>query len=200
MSPNAAEKKHGFTCGSQRGLTVGPCAEPILIVARRARVATNQEKTVVSIRKAVTGAALVGSTLVGGAIGASLIGSANAQTTTTAQAPATSDSNSNNHQADPPADAPRGPHQANGITEQELTGDTKTKAEGAAKAAVPDATVRRSETDAEGAAYEVHMSKSDGTCVTVKEDKDFKVTGIETGGPGGPGHPGRPPQASNTAA
>jgi hypothetical protein len=161
---------------------------------------------VVSIRKAMTGAALVGSTLVGGAIGATLIGSASAQTTTT-QAPATSDSNSSTAPADnaPPAGAPRGPHQANGITEQELTGDAKTKAEAAAKAAVPDATVRRSETDAEGAAYEVHMQKSDGSCVTVKLDKDFKVTGVETGGPGGPGgpggrHGGQPPAAANNTA
>ncbi|HZN12719.1 MAG TPA: hypothetical protein VFB78_00490 [Acidimicrobiales bacterium] len=134
----------------------------------------------ISIRKAVTGAALVGSTLVGGALGASLIGGgASAQTaTTTPAAPAA-----------PSRDPSQGGHVgANGTKEELLTGDAKTKAEAAAKAAVPDATVQRSETDAEGAAYEVHMQKSDGTCVTVKLDKDFKVTGTETGGPGGPGH------------
>jgi len=155
---------------------------------------------VVSIRKAVTGAALVGSTLVGGAIGASLIGSASAQTSTT-QAPAT------NNGGTPPAGQPafdpsKGGHQANGITETVLTGSDAEKATAAALAAVPGGTVQRVETDAEGAAYEAHMLKSDGTPVTVKMDKDFKVTGTETGGPGGPGHGrgGQPPaQASNTS-
>lgn len=131
----------------------------------------------VSMRKAITGAALVGTTLVGGAIGASLMGSASAQTSTTTQ-------------TQPAFDPSKGGHQANGITETLLTGDAKTKAEAAATAAVPDATVQRSETDAEGAAYEVHMQKADGSCVTVKEDKDFKVAGVENG-PAGHG-PGRP--------
>ena len=150
----------------------------------------------IPIRKAVAGAALVGTTLVGGAIGASLIGSASAQTSTTTQSPQPTPAQGAPAPGNQP---PPGPHQANGITEQPLTGDTKTKAEAAAKAAVSDATVMRSETDAEGAAYEVHMQKSDGSCVTVKEDKDFKVTGIENGpqghGAGGPGRPapGGPP-------
>jgi hypothetical protein len=156
---------------------------------------------VISIRKAVAGAALVGTTLVGGAIGASLIGSAGAQTSTTTQNPQPTPSQ--NAPAPPPDGQPsRGPHQANGVTEQPLTGDTKTKAEAAAKAAVPDATVMRSETDAEGAAYEVHMQKSDGSCVTVKEDKDFKVTSVENGPMGhggGPGRPGGPPPTTPAA-
>jgi hypothetical protein len=68
-----------------------------------------------------------------------------------------------------------------------------------AKAAVPGGTVYRVETDAGDAAYEAHMTKADGTEVTVKFDKNLKVTGVETrmgkgdpntGGPGGPGGPG----------
>jgi hypothetical protein len=51
----------------------------------------------------------------------------------------------------------------------------------AAKAAVPDATIDRVETDAEGAAYEAHMTKSDGSHVTVKVNEDFSVAGIEDG-------------------
>ena len=41
---------------------------------------------------------------------------------------------------------------------------------------VSGATAQRVETDAEGAAYEVHMTKADGGVVTVKLDSSFKVT------------------------
>ena len=68
------------------------------------------------------------------------------------------------------------------------------KAQAAAEEAVPDATAQRIETDAEGAAYEVHMTRSDGSIVTVKLDSNFAVTATETdegrGGCGG-GHGGR---------
>lgn len=62
-----------------------------------------------------------------------------------------------------------------------LTGTNAEKARTAALAAVPGATVDRVETDADGAVYEAHMTKADGTKVTVKFDKDFKVTGVEDG-------------------
>ena len=75
----------------------------------------------------------------------------------------------------------KGGHQANGITEQLLTGDTAARVEAAAKAAHPGATVVRVETDAEGAAYEAHIRKADGTSATVKLDASFNVTGTETG-------------------
>jgi len=136
------------------------------------------------LRKAVIGTVLVGSTVLGGAVGATLVGSAGAaETTTSSTAPAASSS------APAPAGQPpqgahdpsQGGHQANGITETLLTGDAKTKAEAAATAAVPDGTIERSETDAEGAAYEVHMTKSDGSEVTVKLDSSFNVTGTEQG-------------------
>lgn len=55
--------------------------------------------------------------------------------------------------------------------------------------------VYRVETDADGAAYEAHVKKSDGTLVTVKFDKDGNITGVEDGmGAGGPpgGMRGRP--------
>ena len=54
-----------------------------------------------------------------------------------------------------------------------LTGGELTKATAAAEAAVPGATAQRAETDAEGAAYEVHMTKADGSVVTVKLDASF---------------------------
>lgn len=154
------------------------------------------------VRKVAVGAALVATTLTGGVIGASLIGTSNAQTTSTT-APSSS-----TPAPGPPGrpnggnfDPSKGGHMNNGITETLLTGDDATKAKAAANAAVPNATIERAETDAEGAAYEAHMVKSDGTHVTVKMDKDFKVTGIETGGPGGPGGHGprdQAPQSSTT--
>lgn len=81
-----------------------------------------------------------------------------------------------------PPDPTKGGHVGqNGTKEEVLTGDTLTKAEDAAKAAVSGATVLRAETDAEGAAYEVHMQKSDGSYVTVKLDSGFNVTGTGAG-------------------
>jgi Fe-S cluster assembly iron-binding protein IscA len=69
--------------------------------------------------------------------------------------------------------------------ETELTGDAKTKAEAAAVAANPGTTVERSSTedpgDSSGAAYEVHLTKSDGSEIEVLEDKDFKVISTEAG-------------------
>jgi uncharacterized membrane protein YkoI len=66
-----------------------------------------------------------------------------------------------------------------------------------ALAAVPGGTVYRIETDAGDATYEAHMTKADGSLVTVKFDANLNVTSVETGmgqgdpapaaGQGGPG-------------
>jgi hypothetical protein len=128
------------------------------------------------LRKILVGGAFAGGALLGGAVGASFLGTASAQTTpspsTTAPA-ATAPAAPSQPQA---PDWSKGGHQANGKTETLLTGDALTKATAAAKAAVPGATAQRAETDAEGAAYEVHMTKADGSIVTVKLDSNFKVT------------------------
>ncbi len=123
-------------------------------------------------------AALVAASLTGGALGASFLGTAGAadSTSSTTAAPTATEST--------PAAAPdpsRGGHTANGITEALLTGDVATKVTDAAKAAVPGATVDRVENDAEGATYEAHMTKSDGSRVTVKINADFSVAGVEDG-------------------
>jgi uncharacterized membrane protein YkoI len=67
------------------------------------------------------------------------------------------------------------------VTEVLLAGDTADKVKAAAVAAVPGATVDRAETDAEGSPYEAHMTKADGSHVTVKVDSNFTVTNIENG-------------------
>jgi hypothetical protein len=135
-------------------------------------------------RKALAGGALVACTMTGGAIGAAMVGTAGAQTTPSSTAPSTVPANGQQNTTQPNAapggggqpDWSKGGHQANGKTETLLSGADATKAKSAAEAAVPGATARRAETDAEGAAYEVHMTKSDGSIVTVKLDANFKVT------------------------
>jgi hypothetical protein len=80
-----------------------------------------------------------------------------------------------------PPSAPGGGWGAQRSDETPLTGDALTKVTAAAKARVPDGTVVRVETDADGhAAYEAHMTKADGTLVTVYVDESFSVVGVET--------------------
>lgn len=65
--------------------------------------------------------------------------------------------------------------------ETPLTGDTLAKVKAAALAEVPDATIVRVETDADGnAAYEAHVVKADGTPATVYFDKQFDVVSVES--------------------
>jgi hypothetical protein len=76
---------------------------------------------------------------------------------------------------------------SHGPGETLLTGSTAEQVKAAALAAVPNSTVIRVETDSAGSPYEAHLTKSDGTQVTVKIDANFKVTATESGFGGGPG-------------
>lgn len=127
-------------------------------------------------RKAIIGGALIASTVAGGALGATVVGTAYAQSdpSSTATAPAADDPGSH--------DPTQGGHTRDGVTEELLTGDTAEKVTAAALEAVPGGTVQRVETDAEGDAYEAHMTDADGKDMTVKFDADFKVTATEEGG------------------
>ena len=148
-------------------------------------------------RKIGIGAFLLGS-VVGGAIGVNgLASAASSDTSTTATTVVddtstttdtsdtdTSDTDVTDTDTDATSDTagePAGPHTANGITEEVLTGDTASSVEAAVLAAYPDATIERMETDAEGAAYEAHVTLADGSRATVKLDASFTVTGTETG-------------------
>jgi len=56
-----------------------------------------------------------------------------------------------------------------------LTGDALSKVTAIAKSKVPGGTIVRVETDADGVAtYEAHMTKADGTPVTVYVDSNFR--------------------------
>jgi hypothetical protein len=102
-------------------------------------------------------------------------------------ASAASGSGSPSSATTPPASAgqaPPGPqHPWGGQRSDEtvLTGDAAAKVEAAAKAKVPNGTIVRVETDADGnAKYEAHMAKADGTPVTVYVDEQFDVVSVES--------------------
>jgi len=63
-----------------------------------------------------------------------------------------------------------------------LTGDTAAKVREAALAKVSGGTIDRIETDADGhAAYEAHMTRTDGSRVTVYVNKAFDVVSVQSG-------------------
>jgi hypothetical protein len=92
-------------------------------------------------------------------------GSSTTTTTTTAAPPGASASN------------PWGNQRSD---ETLLTGDALAKVKAIALAKVPGGTVVRVETDADGhAAYEAHMTKADGSPVTVYVDSSFNFVSVE---------------------
>ena len=71
-----------------------------------------------------------------------------------------------------------GDHHNGGPGEPALTGDTLARVKAAVLEAYPSATFDRVETDS-GGVYEAHITKADGTQVTVAFDKSYSVTGEE---------------------
>lgn len=148
------------------------------------------------IGSAALAAAIAGGGLLGALVGTPAVSGAQSATSSTAAAtaPAAPAAPAATAQT-PPAPAngqapPNGPQHdptqgghvgTNGTVETLLTGATADSAKAAALAAVPDGTVQRVENDAEGATYEAHMTKADGSQVTVKLDANFAVSSIETG-------------------
>jgi hypothetical protein len=87
---------------------------------------------------------------------------------------------------------------SHGPGETLLTGTSLQKADAAAKAAVPGATIIRAETDSSGAStYEVHMKKADGSYVTVELNSSFRVIRTISGFGAGPA--GSKPPAAGAA-
>lgn len=123
---------------------------------------------------AATMAVTVG--LVGGGYAiASAAGGSGAATSPTTTAPQAAPHGS------PPGATAQNPWGAQRSDETVLTGEAATKVTQAAQARVSGGTVVRVETDADGNAfYEAHMTRSDGTPVTVYVNKQFEVTGVQT--------------------
>jgi hypothetical protein len=160
-------------------------------------------------KKQILGAAgLVTAGILAGSI-MSVAGAANAATDTTASGTTSSSSSTatttpptfggangapagTNGQA--PADFNPGGAASVRSDETQVTGSDADRLKAAAEARVSGATAFRVETDGDGAAYEVHMKKADGSLVTVKFDSSFNITSVEdgmgAGGPGGHGGPG----------
>jgi hypothetical protein len=145
----------------------------------------------------VTGALVAGASLgaAGIATAATSSGSSGSSGSSSATAPPAG------APGNPPAGAPGNPATVtHGPNETLLTGTNLQKAEAAAKAAVPGATVIRAETDSSGAApYEVHMQKADGSYVTVELNSSFQAVRTITGfgpGPAGSRGSGQAPPAA----
>jgi hypothetical protein len=119
-------------------------------------------------RVAATGAIVLG--LVAGSYGVAAGASGNG-----------SSSDGSTTQSAPAAPDPQNPWEGQRSDETPLTGGTLAKVKAAALAEVPNATIVRVETDADGhAAYEAHVLKVDGTPATVYVDKQFDVVSVET--------------------
>jgi uncharacterized membrane protein YkoI len=120
------------------------------------------------IKNILLGVSLVAALALGGSAVAGAVSSNNAN------------SNSNAASTTPRQDPGRGDRRHG--NETELTGTTAASVEKAAMAKVPGGTIERVETDAEGhAAYEAHMTKADGSEITVYVDKQFNVVSVEEG-------------------
>lgn len=168
-------------------------------------VASDEEQPRGRPRRGRTVALVAAGVVAGGA----LAGAAGAFAASDSPSPSASStgSTSGTGTATPKTPPPGGPAAVRS-DEKVLTGTAAEKAKTAALKAVPGGTVIRVETDAGDGVYEAHMKKADGTLVTVKLDKNFVVTKVESGmglgdprGPhgdgdgDGPGHgPGGTPE------
>ncbi|HEY7148253.1 MAG TPA: hypothetical protein VH420_02300 [Gaiellaceae bacterium] len=124
---------------------------------------TDRVKNVLLIVLSITALALGGSALAGAASGGSGSNSGDGSSSSRPDRPA----------AGMPPQRP---------DETLLTGDTAAKVRAAALAEVSGGTIERVETDADGhAAYEAHMTRSDGSRVTVYVNKSFEVVSTENG-------------------
>ena len=138
-------------------------------------------------------AGLLGAGVAAGALLATTLGANAESTSTSGSLSAASTSASPGTPSRPPNDD----HGSAPVRDDEKSVSASIAAtlKAAALKAVPGGTVYRVETDAGDATYEAHMTKADGTEVTVKFDQNLKVTKVESGlGSGDPapdgGHPG----------
>lgn len=140
-----------------------------------------------NLKKVLVGSTIAGSLLMVGAVGLVTAGAASASPVS-----ASTSSSSTTPSTTPPDGTHAGPHAGphdeslgghvgkDGTVEVLLTGSTADSVKAAAIAANPGATVMRVENDAEGATYEAHIIKADGTRATVKLDASFTVTSTDT--------------------
>jgi len=131
------------------------------------------------MQKVLLSGALISASIAGGAVGATVIGTAGAQTSSTPS----SSSNDAANGAQPSFPAHGSPEHED--AETPVTGDAATKAQDAAVNSVGSGTAGDVTTDFSGNGYEVTVTKSDGTQVEVHLDSSFNVQAPH-GGPNGP--------------
>jgi hypothetical protein len=130
-------------------------------------------------------AGLIAVGVVAGGVAASAIG-ASAATSTSSQSAA------NSATVNTAAPAPNKQSTPVRSDEKSLSSGQAATVKAAALKAVPGGTVYRIETDAGDGTYEAHMTKADGSLVTVKFDKNLAVTKVEAGmGAGDPAPTGQ---------
>jgi hypothetical protein len=123
---------------------------------------TNRIKNIALIAASITALALGGSAIATAASGGGSSSSGNSSAIAAGRAPA----------GLPPQRADETP----------LTGNALAQVRAAALAKVSGGTIERVETDADGnAAYEAHMTKADGSRVTVYVNKSFDVVSVKSG-------------------
>jgi nicotinic acid phosphoribosyltransferase len=144
-------------------------------------------------------AAIAGSLLAGGAVGASVFGAASSgAATTTGTSTATGTSTmpeANGTSGAPHFNGPAHGTAAHEDAEKAVTGAAAEKAQAAAVKSLGGGTAGAVTTDHTGTGYETTVTKSDGTKVEVHLDSSFNVMQ----GPGGHGGPGDPPPAGTGA-
>ena len=148
------------------------------------------------------GGLLAAGTLLGGILAGTMSASAASNgSTTTPSAPSeagTGSGSGTTPDGQPPSDA----RSATPVRpdEKALSSADAAKVKAAALAAVPGGTVYRVETDAGDGVYEAHMTKSDGSLVTVKLDASFAVIKVETGMGSGDPALQRPSSSSSSSS
>jgi len=120
-------------------------------------------------------AGLLAAGVIAGGVAASAFGAS------AATAPATNQSTANTVAASTGAPAPNKQSTPVRDDEKAVSSADAATLKAAALKAVPGGTVYRIESDAGDGAYEAHMTKADGTLVTVKFDKNLAVTKVENG-------------------
>jgi hypothetical protein len=125
-----------------------------------------------SVNKAVALVAMVVGLAAGSyGVASAASGSSTSTTTTTTAAPSTSA---------PPGASSSKPWGHQRSDETPLTGSALAKVTAIANSKVPGGTIVRVETDADGvAAYEAHMTKADGSPVTVYVDSSFQFVSVK---------------------
>ena len=138
-------------------------------------------------------AGLIAAGAVAGGVLASTAGASAATTNSTSTSPSTSTTAVPSNPAAPSSQSSTPVRSDEKAVTDAVAATLKTKA----LAAVPGGTVYRIETDAGDGTYEAHMTKADGSLVTVKFDANLNVKSVETGmGQGDPAPTGAAPNGA----